>query len=71
VVGDHHAEHGVAEELQPLVGRVPGVLRAPGAVHERWREEVRCEVEAEALDQAFQARYRKRDDRPRYSRPTT
>jgi hypothetical protein len=71
VIRDHDAQHGVAEELEPLVGRVPGVLCAPGAVHERWREEVRREVEAEALDQAFQARYRKRDDRPRYSRPTT
>jgi hypothetical protein len=37
---------------------VAGVLRAPGAVHEGWGKEVRGEVEAEALDQALQARYR-------------
>ena len=40
VVGDDQAEHGVAEELEALVRRVAGVLRAPRAVHERRREEV-------------------------------
>jgi hypothetical protein len=70
VIGDDDAEHGVAEELEALVGGVPGVLRAPGAVHECGREDLRREVEAEALDEAFQARYGELDRRP-YSRPTT
>ena len=64
VVGDDDAEHGVAQELEALVRRVAGVLRAPGAVHEGRREEVGSEVEAEALDQAGQAGYREVDRRP-------
>jgi hypothetical protein len=32
VVGDGDTEHGVAEELEPLVRRPPGVLGAPGSV---------------------------------------
>jgi hypothetical protein len=39
-------------------------------VHEGGREEVRREVEAEALDEAVQARYGELDRRS-YSRPTT
>ena len=70
VVRDDDAEDGVTQELQALVRRVARVLRAPGAVHEGGREEVRREVEAEALDEAVQARYREVDRRP-YSRPTT
>ena len=58
VVGDDDAEHRVAEELEALVRRVAGVLGAPGAVHQGRREEVGIEVEAEALDQSFQAGYR-------------
>ena len=34
VVGDHEAQHGVAEELQSLVGRRTGVLGAPGPMGE-------------------------------------
>ena len=34
VVGDEEAEHRVAEELEPLVALVLGVLGAPGAVGE-------------------------------------
>ena len=70
VVGDDHAEHGVAEELEALVRGVAGVLRAPGAVHERGGEEVGGEVEAEALDQLREPGYREGDRSP-YSRPTT
>ena len=39
VVGDDQAEHGVAEELEALVGRRAGVLRAPRAVGHGQREE--------------------------------
>ncbi len=70
MVGDDDAEDGVTEELEPLVGRVAGVLGAPGAVDEGRRQEVGSEVEAEALDQARKAGYRKVDRFP-YSRPTT
>jgi len=35
VVGDDHPEHRVAEELQPLVRVVAGVLGAPRPVDER------------------------------------
>ena len=63
VVGDDHAEHGVAEELEPLVRGVAGVLRAPGAVHERGGEEVGREVEPEALDELREVGYRKGDGR--------
>jgi hypothetical protein len=70
VVGDDEPEHGVAEELQPLVGGVAGVLGAPGSVHERRRQEVGCEVEAEALDELVQAGDWEGDRDP-YSRPTT
>ena len=55
VVGDDDAEHGVAEELEPLVRGVAGVLRAPRAVHESGGEEVGREVEAEALDELREA----------------
>ncbi len=34
-VGDHPAEHGVAEELEPLVGGLPAHLRAPRPVRHR------------------------------------
>jgi hypothetical protein len=39
VVGDDDAEDRVAEELQPLVRRPPGVLGAPRAVDEGGTEE--------------------------------
>jgi hypothetical protein len=41
VIGDDHAEDGIAEELQPLVRVVPAVLGAPRPVHERGREHAR------------------------------
>ena len=63
VIGDDHAEHGVAEELEPLVRGVAGVLRAPRAVHESGGEEVGREVEAEALDELRELGYRKGDER--------
>jgi hypothetical protein len=49
VVGDDEAEHGVAEELEPLVGRRPRRLCAPGAVGEGAGEQV---VVVEAAVQA-------------------
>jgi len=35
VVCHNQAEHGVTEELEPLVGLEAGVLRAPGSVSQR------------------------------------
>ena len=70
MVGDDHAEHGVAQELEPLVRGVAGVLGAPGAVHQGGGQEVVGEVEAEALDQLREPGYREGDRSP-YSRPTT
>jgi hypothetical protein len=63
VVGDHDPEHSVAEELEPLVRGVAGVLCAPRAVHERRGEEVGREVEAEALDELRKVRDREGDER--------
>jgi hypothetical protein len=40
VGGDDHPEHGVAEELEPLVRLVARVLGAPGAVRDGEREQV-------------------------------
>jgi hypothetical protein len=63
VVGHDHAEHGVAEELEPLVRGVARVLGAPGAVRERGCELLGREVEAEAVDERLQVRDRERDGR--------
>ena len=50
VVGDDQAQHRVAEELEPLVGVVAGVLGAPRPVDERRRQHVGAvEGDAEAL----------------------
>ncbi|MGH9274097.1 MAG: hypothetical protein ACRDZU_05550 [Acidimicrobiales bacterium] len=70
MIGDDHAEHGVTEELEPLVRRVTGVLSAPRPVDQGGREELGREDEAEALDEPIQARYGELDQDP-YSRPTT
>jgi hypothetical protein len=70
VVGDDHPEHGVTEELEPLVRGMAGVLGAPGSVHQGGRQEVGREVEGEALDQLLEPGYREGDRNP-YSRPTT
>ncbi len=40
VVGDDQAEHGVTEELQPLVRAGSGILGAPGPVGQRPGEQV-------------------------------
>jgi len=70
VVGDDRAEHGVAQELEPLVRRMASVLCAPGSVHQGGGQEVVGEVEAKALDQLREPGYRE-GDRSSYSRPTT
>jgi hypothetical protein len=41
---------------------MPGVLGAPGPVDEGRREEVRREIEAEALDELREVRDRERDE---------
>ena len=46
-LGDHDAQHRVAEELQPLVGRQPAVLVGVGAVGQRQREQLLLEPDAE------------------------
>jgi hypothetical protein len=70
VIGHHDPENGVTKELQSLVGGVAGVLRTPGSVDQRRRQEVGSEVDAEALDQILESGYREGDQNP-YSRPTT
>jgi hypothetical protein len=58
VVGDDHAEDGVAEELQPLVRVVPQVLGTPRAVDERGSEDLgRGQGDAEAFRQFVEGRY--------------
>jgi len=57
VGGDDDAEDGVAEELEPLVRRLPRVLRAPRPVRERLAEqtavvEVGCEARRKGLEPA-------------------
>jgi hypothetical protein len=52
VVGDDLAEHGVAQELEALVGLVAWVLCAPGAMGQRLGEQVLVvDVPAQALGQ--------------------
>ena len=56
-VGDDPAEHGVAQELEPLVGRVAGVLRAPRAVGQGLVQQCRLlELVADPLRQRLQVR---------------
>jgi hypothetical protein len=50
VVGDDEAEHGVTEELQPLVGPGAVVLRAPRPVRDGAGEQV---LVAEGATQAL------------------
>jgi hypothetical protein len=63
VVGDDDAEHGVAEELEPLVRRPAGVLGAPRPVHQR-RSQQRGVVDgtAEPLVQLLEACRREQED---------
>jgi hypothetical protein len=63
VVGDDHAEDGVAEELEALVRGMARVLGAPRSVHEGRSEEVGREIEAEALDELREVRDREGDER--------
>ena len=48
-VGDDQAEHGVAEELQPLVGRQAAVLVGVGAVGQRPLQQARLDRDGEPL----------------------
>jgi hypothetical protein len=54
VVGHDHAQHGVAQELEALVRRVPRVLGAPRTVDEGGRDECSVEVDTEAGDEAVE-----------------
>jgi hypothetical protein len=55
VVGHDPAEHGVAEELEPLVRPVPRILRAPRTVGQGLAQERRIpEPVAEALAEGLQ-----------------
>src|SRR5207248_4039696 len=51
LLGDHEAEHGVAEELQPLVGRQAAVLVGVGTVRHGPLDEVGVDVAAQRLDE--------------------
>src|SRR6266542_2039419 len=53
---DHHAEHGVAEELQPLIGGQPAVLVGVRAVGQRTFQQLRVEGHAEGGLQVRQGR---------------
>jgi hypothetical protein len=56
VVGDDQPQHRIAQELQPLVGLVAGVLGAPRAVHEGTRQHVSLiEADAEAAGQLVES----------------
>ena len=50
-VGDDQAEHGVAEELQPLVGGQPAVLVGERAVRQGALEQLRAERHLKGLQQ--------------------
>src|SRR5262245_11591190 len=64
MVGDDGPEHRVAEELEPFVGVVAGVLRTPRPVDERGGEHLGgVERDAEAHGQLIESWYGKRDDR--------
>jgi hypothetical protein len=57
VIGDDHAEDGVAEELQPLVRVVAQVLGTPRAVDERGGKDLgRGKGDAEAFSQFVEGR---------------
>jgi hypothetical protein len=58
-LGDHDAQHRVAEELQPLVGGQPAVLVGVGTVGQRQGEQLVGELDAEGGQQR-----RPIDDRP-------
>ena len=60
----YQSENRVTEKLEALVRGVAGVLRAPGPVHERRRELVGVDVDAEALDQGRELRDREGDQDP-------
>jgi hypothetical protein len=47
VVGDHHTEYRVAEELQALVGFEAAALIGVGTVGERQREKLGVKLDAE------------------------
>jgi hypothetical protein len=56
VIGDDHAEDGVAEELEALVRVVAGVLGAPRPVDERGSQDVRAvDSDAETLGQLIES----------------
>jgi hypothetical protein len=57
MVGHDEAQHGVTEELEPLVGLEAGVLRAPRPVGQRQGEEcVVCEASSQALPEELARR---------------
>ena len=49
--GDHQTEHGVAEELEPLVGGQAAVLVGVAAVGQREGQQIVGQVDAERLEQ--------------------
>ena len=51
-LGDAQAQDGVAEELQPLVGRQPTILVRVRAMGQRQTQQVRLHLDAESGEQA-------------------
>jgi hypothetical protein len=65
-VGDHPPEHGVAEELEALVGDGVGVLGDPRAVGQRFQEDGQiAEPVTEAGGEAGEVRFGRQDWRTR------
>src|SRR3712207_5209954 len=56
VIGDDHPEHGVAEELQALVGFKATVLIGVGAVGKRKSQPLGVDLDAERAKQRSQIR---------------
>ena len=50
-ISDHDTEHGVAEELETLVGRQPTVLVSVGTVGQRKDEQLGVQSDAERAQQ--------------------
>jgi len=51
--GSDQAQHGVAQELEPLVGGQPAVLVGVAAVHEREAEQLVTQLDAERREQGL------------------
>ncbi|BCP27428.1 hypothetical protein MINTM025_37840 [Mycobacterium intracellulare] len=53
LVGDGQAQHGVAEKLQPLVGRQPAVFVGVAAVRQRQGQQFVGQLNPEGVEQSL------------------